>query len=86
MRAPRWVHRAYAAFRGHFWLPCPACGQPFGGHEIREVHGHKASRPADDFTMEAICPRCTARGVGCVAWAKEGEHHECCPYAPIPLP
>lgn len=33
MRLPRFVHRAYAALAGYFWLPCPLCGHGFGGHE-----------------------------------------------------
>ena len=27
------IERARAAACGHFWLPCPVCGQMFGGHE-----------------------------------------------------
>jgi hypothetical protein len=34
---PRWVHRLYAHFFGYFWLPCPICGRPFGGHEKGET-------------------------------------------------
>jgi hypothetical protein len=33
MSAPRFLHRAYAWLWGYFWLPCPACGRMFGGHE-----------------------------------------------------
>lgn len=29
----RGFHRAYAASHGYFWLPCPLCDRPFGGHE-----------------------------------------------------
>ena len=29
----RFLHRIYARFMGYFWLPCPACGKMFGGHE-----------------------------------------------------
>ena len=29
----RLLHRLYARFFGYFWLPCPACGKMFGGHE-----------------------------------------------------
>ena len=32
-RRPRWAHRRYAYALGYFWLPCPVCGEPFGGHE-----------------------------------------------------
>ncbi|GAG45815.1 unnamed protein product, partial [marine sediment metagenome] len=33
MRWPRFVHRIYADLTGYFWLPCPLCGEMFGGHE-----------------------------------------------------
>lgn len=33
LRHPRWANRLYAAAVGYFWLPCPICGQMFGGHE-----------------------------------------------------
>lgn len=32
------INRAYnytiASWGGYFWLPCPICGEHFGGHEI----------------------------------------------------
>ena len=31
--APRLFHQFYAWVFGYFWLPCPRCGRPFGGHE-----------------------------------------------------
>ena len=30
---PRFVERWYAKATGRFWLPCPICGEMFGGHE-----------------------------------------------------
>ena len=30
---PRWINRLYAWVAGYFWIPCPRCGLPFGGHE-----------------------------------------------------
>ena len=29
----RLLNKVYARLMGHFWLPCPICGQMFGGHE-----------------------------------------------------
>lgn len=26
-------HKLYAKLNGYFWLPCPVCGEYFGGHE-----------------------------------------------------
>lgn len=34
---PRWVHRLYAWTSGYFWLPCPICGEMFGGHEAGQA-------------------------------------------------
>jgi len=30
---PRIVHYLWATWLGYFWLPCPRCGEEFGGHE-----------------------------------------------------
>jgi len=41
-RAPRFCHKIYAWLMGYFWLPCPLCGEMFGGHEsggyLRTLH------------------------------------------------
>lgn len=29
----RWLNKIYAKLNGYFWIPCPVCGQYFGGHE-----------------------------------------------------
>lgn len=34
-RAWRKLNQAYAFVFGYFWLPCPLCGEHFGGHEWR---------------------------------------------------
>lgn len=34
----RWVNRWYAKALFYFWLPCPICGEPFGGHEWLPRH------------------------------------------------
>lgn len=36
MKMPRFLHKLYANFFGYFWLPCPICHKPFGGHEMAE--------------------------------------------------
>jgi hypothetical protein len=42
----------YAKLRGYFWLPCPICGQMFGGHE----KGGDLMTSWEDGLM--VCPRC----------------------------
>ncbi len=34
----RWLNRWYARALGSFWLPCPICGELFGGHERLIFH------------------------------------------------
>jgi hypothetical protein len=33
LKKPRWIQHLYADLFGYFWLPCPLCGEYFGGHE-----------------------------------------------------
>jgi hypothetical protein len=66
----RLLHRLYARWGGYFWLPCPLCGQHFGGHEWRDVDGKVASIPTGHpgnalwSESEGICPDCTRAGLG----------------------
>lgn len=53
-------HRAYARANGYFWLPCPLCDQPYGGHES----AGRIPDPTDDGTHSytmwlGICGPCT---------------------------
>ena len=53
---PRWMHKLYARFFGFFWLPCPLCGDLFGGHEWRSraaVLWHK-----DRSGGTGVCEKC----------------------------
>ncbi len=38
----RLLNQIYAFLKRRFWLPCPLCGDEFGGHE---KHGHLAIDP-----------------------------------------
>lgn len=33
----RWFNRAKAALTGRYWMPCPICGEEYGGHEEGQV-------------------------------------------------
>jgi hypothetical protein len=52
----RWLHKTYANVMGYFWIPCPSCGEMFGGHETptsddyRGLQQHEARR--------IFCPKC----------------------------
>ena len=62
----RALHHAYATMNGYFWLPCPVCGEPFGGHEWADVDGLPSSVPVLGSTTErrGICTACTVQGYG----------------------
>jgi len=38
VRLPTFIRRYQARVGGYFWLPCPQCGEMFGGHECGSVH------------------------------------------------
>lgn len=71
--------RLRAQLGGYFWMPCPHCGNYFGGNEWRQVGGHFDSLPEDPYPEDppgieravGICPDCTYAGVGCKAFAEQ---------------
>jgi len=56
---PAWVHQTWAWVAGYFWLPCPECGEMFGGHET--------ARDGASVDGLLVCRRCgpevTARNI-----------------------
>ncbi|RDI49187.1 hypothetical protein [Nocardia mexicana] len=60
---PREPHREHARGCGYFWLPCPLCGNHFGGHEIvGSIRGDENEQGRT--TWWSICPVCTAERNG----------------------
>jgi len=51
----RLLHRIYAWLFGYFWLPCPICGGPFGGHEKG-----LGCLVLNWNSGKTVCPRCAA--------------------------
>ena len=51
----RWrlVNHLYAFTFGYFWLPCPLCGEYFGGHEWEAGAGE--SIPTSIGRGEGVC-------------------------------
>lgn len=77
--------RLVAKTLGYFWLPCPLCGEEFGGHEWRNILGHHSSIPdparGPSYGV-GICLDCTAAGRGCAAQAAREDGwitHDCEP-------
>lgn len=50
----RLMHKLYAHAFGYFWLPCPVCGEPFGGHE---AHRHTEAVLCEDGHAYCVCPK-----------------------------
>lgn len=50
-------HYLRALLSGYFWLPCPRCGQMFGGHQVSERNGRVIY---DDYHKpdKITCPKC----------------------------
>jgi len=44
---------------GYFWIPCPICGEMFGGHEAR----HTSSLWVKPYHGKAVCAKCSAEAV-----------------------
>jgi hypothetical protein len=60
---PRSLHRLYAGAMRYFWLPCPICGEMFGGHETEVTRGAYVP-DHDGSTGKMVCRRCfTKTGV-----------------------
>jgi hypothetical protein len=59
----RTFNRLYAAAFGYFWLPCPSCGQDFGGHEWGYTNGMP-----DSINGQGICRDCAKAGKGDKMW------------------
>jgi predicted RNA-binding Zn-ribbon protein involved in translation (DUF1610 family) len=64
-------HRAWNRLRawlgGYFWLPCPICGQHFGGHEAvgADLRVVPLTSPIPQtVSYKFVCPGCTALGRG----------------------
>ncbi len=55
---PRFINKLYAWVMGYFWLPCPVCGNNFGGHEWREPYEGLMDSP---FHGKGVCPKCGDR-------------------------
>jgi len=51
----RWFERLVAWAGGYFWLPCPVCGEMFGGHEI--AHVCTGALVSDDGHAHCVCPK-----------------------------
>lgn len=55
----RQLQRLYAWAFGYFWLPCPLCGEPFGGHEWKGPYQSiKKPGQGSQWSRVGVCPKC----------------------------
>ena len=65
-KRPRFIQWIYAFIHGYFWLPCPICGENFGGHEwAHDLHtgewlGLYPKMPTGGM---AVCPDCVEKAI-----------------------
>lgn len=52
------LHQFYAWLCGYFWMPCPKCGEMFGGHQHRPFGAHVKVMEADGEHHYCVCPAC----------------------------
>ncbi len=50
-------NKIFANLNGYFWIPCPICGTPFGGHEWQNGQSMKLKEGSQ--TNQGICPPCS---------------------------
>ena len=59
---PRWLNQVYAQVFGYFWLPCPICGEFWGGHEWR-APWQEITCCRSESRCHGICTRCAKAGL-----------------------
>ena len=57
----RWLAKLHANTLGYFWLPCPICGQMFGGQEV-DVHKENSFAMTSWSGGKCVCPDCRSNG------------------------
>lgn len=53
----RLAHKLYANLFGYFWLPCPVCGEHFGGHEVSAFSGAVIVEKEDGPHAYCVCSK-----------------------------
>ena len=60
-RLPRAAHKIWAHLAGYFWIPCPLCGERFGGHEwLEPYHGIPTNNPG---VTHGVCNDCVGDAI-----------------------
>ena len=56
----RKAHETYAKRYGYFWLPCPICGEEFGGHEWAAETSWVTLPTGRPGVRQGVCSACSA--------------------------
>lgn len=56
-KLPRFLHRWRAWLGGYFWIPCPLCGDMWGGHEWKAPWA-RIPDPIRPGISKGICNEC----------------------------
>lgn len=75
MRLPKCVRKAAAFSGGYFWLPCPICGEEFGGHEWKDPRAVLKTSPHEGWGVCSDCIEEAQRrnAANMVLWAKQAQ-------------
>lgn len=69
----RLFHYLRAKLSGYFWIPCPVCGENFGGHEITAGKCEAMPISGDWHHGKLVCPK-----AACQSTAKQATHEARC--------
>lgn len=66
----KFLHMLYAKMFGYFWLPCPKCGEMFGGHQVPLVSATVEVLEGDGWHSYCVCPKCNTPEAIAEKWAR----------------
>ena len=68
-KGSRLLNKLFANFFNYFWLPCPLCGENFGGHEWNKPN---QSIMTSWSSGDGVCPNCIPAAIDYnKKWIKE---------------
>ena len=79
--SPREHERLYAERHGYFWMPCPICQEPFGGHEWDDDYEQpQGSSTTLYLTKRSGCGVCRNPECRAEAWRRNVELYRGTPW------
>ncbi len=56
----KWYRKLYAELFGYFWMPCPICGNMFGGQEVKRKPVFLRTERGKG---RIVCPGCCKKAI-----------------------